>query len=159
MCGENDGFQAVWPSDWKAINHGHLETIKGNWRQCRATDRSADSTLKYNLHQFNRHTGGEYVCIAAGGSGTALSGTRYLYRFKRNNTGGFDLCAAARCSGHNYDDPLDIGFPANTYRVAAHIPAPVPAAVAPAPAPVEPAPAPAVQGPAQRTWADIAKGR
>lgn len=159
MCGENDGFQAVRPKDWKAINHAHLQTIIGNWRQSRATDRSAASTLKYSLHQFNQHTGGQYVCIAAGGSDNALSGTRYLYRFKRNHAdNSYDLCAAARCAGHAYDNPLDIGFPADTYRISA--PAPAPAAVVPAPAPAAtaPAPAPTAAAPAQRTWADIAKG-
>ena len=59
MCpqGEND-FQSVRPRDWKPINHSHLQTIIGNWRQCRDTDRSGESILEYDLHQFNEYTHG-----------------------------------------------------------------------------------------------------
>lgn len=170
MCpqGEND-FQSVRPRDWKPINHSHLQTIIGNWRQCRDTDRSGESILEYDLHQFNEYThgNGKYVCIAARGSGEARNATRYLYQFERNNAdNSYDLYWAARCADHNYNNPRSIDFPSNQYRIAAPVPvvapAPVPAP-APAPAPVVVpvvAPAPAQTPPANATptWASIVRG-
>jgi len=166
MCPQGEqGFQAVTPRDWKAINHSHLQAIIGNWRQCQETDRSNDSVLQYQLHQFNEYTHGLYVGIAARGSDEALNATRYLYQFKRNNAdNSYDLYWAARCAGHDYEDPRSIGFPADTYRIAAPAPVVAPAPV-PAPAPVAVAPAPAAPGPAPgpapaapRSWASIVSG-
>jgi hypothetical protein len=157
MCGDSDdGFQAVIPKSWNTINEAHLREITANWRQSQVATRSGDSILQYDLHRILSLSPQGYVCIAARGGDNAQHDLRYVYQFKLNDAdNSFDLYWAGRCPGHEYNNPRSIGFPADTYRIAAPAPDPVPAAAAPTPGPA-PA-APQIPPVAQRTFAEKIK--
>jgi len=136
---EDDVSQGVWQAaqikGWDTINKKHLTLITSHWLESQRASTDGESTLQYKPHTFEAYTFGNYICIATRGGDNAKNNLRFLYQFERTAAGdAYDLCAAGRCAGHNYDNPRWIKFPKDKYRIPDPRLVPIPA---PAPAPVQ----------------------